>query len=90
MPCRVQLQRTAQDLLLAVCVNCTQEDRADQEVMQQLLKIRIKPKPLQTHYLNCIRYYHNCRAVGEGSMLLLYGEWGSLIERDRLINCLLK
>lgn len=50
-----KLQKAAQDLLLAVCVNCTQNDQTDQEVIQQLLKIRIKSKPLQNHYLNCIR-----------------------------------
>ncbi|KAK7113352.1 integrator complex subunit 1-like isoform X2 [Littorina saxatilis] len=50
-----KLTRTAQDLLLAVCTNCNQDDKNDQEVLQQLLKIRLKTKPLVSHFLTCIR-----------------------------------
>ncbi|XP_025095936.1 integrator complex subunit 1-like isoform X2 [Pomacea canaliculata] len=50
-----KLTRTAQDLLLAVCTNCTQEDSVDLEVISQLLKIRLKTKPLVSHYLVCMR-----------------------------------
>ncbi|KAK7506750.1 hypothetical protein BaRGS_00002225 [Batillaria attramentaria] len=50
-----KLTRTAQDLLLAVCTNCNQEESTDTEVITQLLKIRLKTKPLINHYLTCIR-----------------------------------
>ncbi len=44
----------AQDLLLAVCVNCTKGDQTDQELIVQLVKLKPKHK-YQQHYFDCIR-----------------------------------
>jgi integrator complex subunit 1 len=49
-----KLESYAQDLLLAICLNCTQADQADREFIMQI--IRIKPKLKQhQHYFDCIR-----------------------------------
>jgi len=45
-----KLGRTAQDLLMAICVNCRQHSRHDVEVMSALTKMRIKSKPLVSHF----------------------------------------
>ncbi|KAK2190119.1 hypothetical protein NP493_86g01019 [Ridgeia piscesae] len=50
-----KLTKAAQDLLMAVCMNCDQHSQQDVEVMSQISKIRLKPKPLINHYLFCIR-----------------------------------
>ncbi|ESO87352.1 hypothetical protein LOTGIDRAFT_107278 [Lottia gigantea] len=50
-----KLARTAQDLLMSVCMNCVNHDKADIEVIAQVIKIRLKTKPLINHYLNCVR-----------------------------------
>ncbi|XP_069125387.1 integrator complex subunit 1-like [Argopecten irradians] len=50
-----KLTRSAQDLLMALCMNCNQYDQNDIEVLSQLVKIRMKTKPLLNHFLSCIR-----------------------------------
>ncbi|XP_050391471.2 integrator complex subunit 1 [Patella vulgata] len=50
-----KLARTSQDLLMSVCMNCVNHDKTDLEVIAQLIKIRLKTKPLINHYLNCMR-----------------------------------
>ena len=45
-----KLGRAAQDLLMAICVNCRQHSRHDVEVMSALTKMRIKSKPLVSHF----------------------------------------
>lgn len=51
-----KLTPTAQDLLLAVCVNvnCTQGDQADKDIIAQIVKLKPKIKQ-QQHYFDCIR-----------------------------------
>lgn len=48
--------KAAQDLLLAVCLNCSGQNPNDKDVIVGLLKIRAKTKPVLSHYINCIRY----------------------------------
>lgn len=50
-----KLTRVSQDLLLAVCTNCDQNDQSDLEVIAHLTKMRMKTKPLINHFLNCMR-----------------------------------
>ncbi|XP_013788345.1 integrator complex subunit 1-like, partial [Limulus polyphemus] len=50
-----KLTRPAQDLLLAVCMNCSQHNQNDVEVIGHLIKIRMKTKPVINHFLQCIR-----------------------------------
>lgn len=50
-----KLARSAQDLLMSVCLNCDQSSSMDMETIIQLTKIRLKTKPLINHYLNCMR-----------------------------------
>ncbi|XP_053212100.1 integrator complex subunit 1-like [Panonychus citri] len=47
-----KLSRPAQDLLLAVCVNCTEEDS---DVISALVKMRLKTKVLMNHFFVCIK-----------------------------------
>lgn len=50
-----KLMRPAQELLLSVCLNCNLHNQQDVEVIGYLIKIRLKTKPLISHYLLCIR-----------------------------------
>ncbi|KAK3607441.1 hypothetical protein CHS0354_035142 [Potamilus streckersoni] len=50
-----KLARAAQELLMSVCMNCNQHDQMDLDVIAQIIKIRMKTKPLINHFLNCIR-----------------------------------
>ncbi|KAF6032449.1 INTS1 [Bugula neritina] len=50
-----KLMKAAQDLLLAVCLNCSGQNPNDKDVIVGLLKIRAKTKPVLSHYINCIR-----------------------------------
>ena len=50
-----KLTRVSQDLLLAVCTNCDTPEGSDKDVITNLSKMRIKTKPLVTHFLMCIR-----------------------------------
>ncbi|KAG8191071.1 hypothetical protein JTE90_008385 [Oedothorax gibbosus] len=50
-----KLTKPAQELLLAVCLNCNQHNQHDVEVISQLVKIRIKAKPIINHYLQCMK-----------------------------------
>lgn len=50
-----KLTKPAQELLLAVCLNCNSHNQHDVEVISQLVKIRIKAKPLINHYLQCMK-----------------------------------
>ncbi|XP_035215176.1 integrator complex subunit 1-like [Stegodyphus dumicola] len=50
-----KLTKPAQELLLAVCLNCNQHNQHDVEVISQLIKIRIKAKPIINHYLLCMK-----------------------------------
>lgn len=50
-----KLARASQELLMSVCMNCSQHDAGDMEVIAMLIKMRMKTKPLINHYLACIR-----------------------------------
>ncbi|CAL1270879.1 unnamed protein product [Larinioides sclopetarius] len=50
-----KLTKPAQELLLAICLNCNQHNQHDVEVISQLVKIRIKAKPIINHYLQCMK-----------------------------------
>ncbi|CAG2249830.1 INTS1 [Mytilus edulis] len=49
------LTRSAQDLLMSVCLNCGQNDPNDTEVLSLLIKMRMKTKPLLNHFLACLK-----------------------------------
>lgn len=57
-----KLARSAQDLLMSVCLNCDQSSSMDMETIIQLTKIRLKTKPLINHYLACMRELLNQNA----------------------------
>lgn len=44
----------ALDLLLSICVNCSQGDQADKDLIAQIIKFKPKIKQ-QQHYFDCIR-----------------------------------
>ncbi|XP_038064280.1 integrator complex subunit 1-like [Patiria miniata] len=46
-----KLTRPAQELLMAVCLNCDTHGQEDVEVIGHLIKIRLKTKPLINHYM---------------------------------------
>ncbi|XP_071131635.1 integrator complex subunit 1-like isoform X1 [Mytilus edulis] len=50
-----KLTRSAQDLLMSVCLNCGQNDPNDTEVLSLLIKMRMKTKPLLNHFLACLK-----------------------------------
>ncbi|OQR71178.1 integrator complex subunit 1-like [Tropilaelaps mercedesae] len=50
-----KLTRPAQDLLLTTCMNCNQHNKHDQDVIEYLVRIRLKTKPVINHFLQCVR-----------------------------------
>lgn len=60
----LQLTRPAQDLLTSVCMNCSTHSTEDMDVISHLIKIRLKPKVLLSHYMLCIR----CGRAGCGGV----------------------
>lgn len=50
-----KLTRPAQDLLLAVCLNCSQHNQHDVEIISLLIKIRLKTKPVINHFFACMK-----------------------------------
>uniref|UniRef100_A0A8C4NEG2 Integrator complex subunit 1 RPB2-binding domain-containing protein n=1 Tax=Eptatretus burgeri TaxID=7764 RepID=A0A8C4NEG2_EPTBU len=71
-----KLMRPAQDLLMAVCTNCTSHTSEDVEVISHITKIRLKPKPLLNHYMLCIRELLNSHKDNLGTLIkfLLFNE----------------
>ena len=53
-----QLTRPAQELLMSLALNCNTHSSEDVEVISNLIRMRLKTKPLANHYLNCIKYVH--------------------------------
>lgn len=49
-----KLLRPAQELLMAVCVNCSGHTQKDVEVISALVKVRLKSKAVISYYLSCI------------------------------------
>ena len=73
---------------MSVCMNCSQHDSNDVDVIAVLIKIRMKTKPLINHYLNCMRWVSVCQDLYIlGSLLYTlhvpkfnyYSTWGTLV-----------
>lgn len=52
----LQLTRPAQELLMSVCMNCTTHSVEDVEVIANIVKMRLKAKPVANQYIQCIKY----------------------------------
>lgn len=63
-----KLDMYTQDLLLSICVNCTQGDQADKEIIALILKLKPKLKQNQ-HYYDCIRELIKSSAVNFESVV---------------------
>ena len=50
-----QLSRPAQELLTSLALNCNTHSHEDIEVVSNLIRMRLKTKPLTNHYTSCIR-----------------------------------
>ncbi|KAL4148797.1 hypothetical protein QTP88_002952 [Uroleucon formosanum] len=50
-----KLVRPAQELLLAVCVNCTSRTQRDFDVISTIVKMRLKTKAMGNFYVSCIK-----------------------------------
>ncbi|XP_035870708.1 integrator complex subunit 1 isoform X1 [Phyllostomus discolor] len=64
-----KLTRPAQDLLMAVCVNCGSHSAEDVDVISHLVKIRLKPKVLLNHYMLCVRELLNAHKDNLGTTI---------------------
>lgn len=62
----LQLTRPAQELLMSLALNCNSHSSEDVEVISNLIRMRLKTKPLANHYVACIKY------VAMRSVLLEY------------------
>lgn len=43
---------------MSLALNCNTHSSEDVEVISNLIRIRLKTKPLANHYMNCIKYVH--------------------------------
>ncbi|XP_050534872.1 integrator complex subunit 1-like isoform X2 [Daktulosphaira vitifoliae] len=50
-----KLVRPAQELLLAVCVNCTSRTQRDFDIISTIVKMRLKNKSIGNFYVSCIK-----------------------------------
>jgi len=50
-----KLVRPAQELLLAVCVNCASRTQRDFDVISTIVKMRLKTKAMGNFYVSCIK-----------------------------------
>lgn len=50
-----QLTRPAQELLMSVALNCNTHTSEDIDVIGNLIKMRLKTKPLANHYISAIK-----------------------------------
>ena len=50
-----KLQRPATELLMSVCMNCTTHGHSDIETIAQIIRFRIKHKPLINQYMACLK-----------------------------------
>lgn len=50
-----KLTRPAQELLMSVCMNCTTHSVEDVEVIANIVKMRLKAKPVANQYIQCIK-----------------------------------
>ena len=56
--------RPAQELLVSLCSNLTSHTQHDVDVISQLVKFRIKAKPIINLYLSCMRSVDGNLTVG--------------------------
>ena len=59
-----KVSRPAQELMMAVAMNCTNQVPEDLEVIQNFLKLRFKNKPNINLFLNCLRELVNANREG--------------------------
>jgi len=71
-----KLTRPAQELLMSVALNCNTHTSDDIEVIGNLIKVRLKTKPLSNHYINCIKELVNQHPDNLGTTLkhVIYNE----------------
>lgn len=76
-----KLMKPAQELLEHICFNLSATNIKDQEVLSQLLKMRLKTKPLINIYMNCLKDLINqqpsilhlmLKSVVQQELLILY------------------
>lgn len=76
-----KLAKPAQELLEYICYNISATQTKDQEVLSQLLKMRLKTKPLINIYMNCLKDLINqqpnilhlmLKSVVQQELLILY------------------
>jgi integrator complex subunit 1 len=76
-----KMVRPAQELLEYICYNISAVQTKDQEVLSQLLKMRLKTKPLINIYMNCLKDLINLqpnilaimlKSVVQQELLILY------------------
>ena len=59
---------------MSICENCSTESPEDLETINHLVRIRVKSKPLATHYVACIKYIGSARGIpilGRGGPFIL-------------------
>uniref|UniRef100_T1HRR4 DUF3677 domain-containing protein n=1 Tax=Rhodnius prolixus TaxID=13249 RepID=T1HRR4_RHOPR len=64
-----KLMRSAQELLMSLCVNCASHTMKDVEVISCLIKMRLKTKALSNYYLSCIRELATAHSDNLGTVL---------------------
>lgn len=73
-----KLTRPAQELLMSVALNCNTHTSDDIDVIGNLVKMRLKTKPLANHYISCIKELVNQHPDNLGTTLkhVIYNELG--------------
>ncbi|XP_065065814.1 integrator complex subunit 1-like [Rhopilema esculentum] len=71
-----KLTRPSQELLMSVAMNCNTHTREDIEVIGNLIKMRLKTKPMANHYISCIKELVNQHPDNLGTTLkhVIYNE----------------
>ncbi|XP_031573151.1 integrator complex subunit 1-like [Actinia tenebrosa] len=71
-----KLTRPAQELLMSLSINCNTHSRDDVDVISNLIRMRLKTKPLANHYVSCIRELVNQHPENLGTVLkyVIYNE----------------
>ncbi|BES89143.1 integrator complex subunit [Nesidiocoris tenuis] len=74
-----KLVRSAQELLMSLCVNCSSHSMKDVEAISCLIKIRLKTKALSNFYLSCIKELVSAHPENLGTVLkhTIYNELSS-------------
>ncbi|EDO38544.1 predicted protein, partial [Nematostella vectensis] len=71
-----KLTRPAQELLMSLAQNCNSHSHEDVEVISNLIRMRLKTKPLANHYVTCIRELIGQHTENLGTVLkhVIYNE----------------